>query len=164
MSTFVPALALWSLLAVQQGTQPLAIFAPLIGRDWVAPFSDNNVTDTQRFEWVFGDKFVRNVHHVRAGKQVVYEGETLYAWDERAKRIVWWYWNTTGGFVTGTVTVKGDGEIVSEGENHGATNQLDRTRTVMRIGNNEWTSTGSQEKDGTWTDQPARTYKPAASR
>jgi hypothetical protein len=89
----------------------------------------------------------------------VYEGETIYAWDQRAGRIVWWYWNSTGGYVTGTVTVSG-GAMLAEGENHGAADQLDRVRSVMRIGSDEWTSVGSQERDGKWIQQSPRTYRP----
>ena len=139
----------------------LAIFSPLVGRDWVAEFPGNNVTDTQRFEWALGARFLRNVHHVRAGGKVVYEGETIYAWDQRAQRIVWWYWNSTGGYVVGTIAIREDRAIVADGENHGAADQLDRVRSVMRIGANEWTSVGAQERDGKWTDQPVRTYRPA---
>jgi hypothetical protein len=51
----------------------LALFSPLVGREWLAEFPGNNVTDTQRFEWALGAKFLRNVHHVRAGGKVVYE-------------------------------------------------------------------------------------------
>ncbi len=115
-------LALAAVAHPAQPSQPLgqlAIFSPLVGRDWVAEFPGNNVTDTQRFEWVLGARFLRNVHHVRAGGKVVYEGETIYAWDQRAQRIVWWYWNSTGGYVTGTIAIREDGAIATEGENHG---------------------------------------------
>jgi hypothetical protein len=153
-----------ALLLAQQApaaaSSQLAVFAPLIGRDWVAAFPGGNVTDTQRFEWVLSGKFVRNVHHVRSGTDVVYEGETIYAWDQRESKIVWWYWNSTAGFVTGSLTVAPDGALMAEGENHGAADQLDRTRTVLRIGKDEWTSQGSQERDGKWTVQSLRTYKP----
>jgi hypothetical protein len=55
--------------------------APLIGRDWTAPLPNGNLTDTQRFEWMYGKKFVRNTHFVKTTKgEVVYEGETVYAW------------------------------------------------------------------------------------
>lgn len=138
----------------------LAVFSPLVGREWIAAFPDGDVTDTQRFEWVLGARFLRNVHHVRAAGKVVYEGETIYAWDQRAQRIVWWYWNSTGGYVTGTIAIGERGELVATGENHGAADQLDRVRTVIRIGAGEWTSTAAQEREGKWTDLPTRTYRP----
>ena len=84
--------------AASAGTAPgrLDAFAPLIGRDWTAPLPKGNLTDTQRFEWVYGKKFIRNTHAVKtANGEVVYEGETVYAWDSRSGRIVWWYWNAS---------------------------------------------------------------------
>jgi hypothetical protein len=140
----------------------LAVLAPLVGTDWVATFPGGKVTDTQRYEWVFGDRFVRNRHQVRTedGK-TVNEGEAIYAFDQRERRIVWWYWNTTGGYVTGTLTRDAGGALVADGENHGAADQLDRKRQVIRIGDGEWTVTGAQQKGGEWVEQPARTYRPA---
>jgi hypothetical protein len=167
MKSVIVALALFVLAGQADGNsaaaQPLgqlALFSPLVGREWVAEFPGNDVTDTQRFEWALGARFLRNTHQVRAGGKVVYEGETIYAWDQRAKRIVWWYWNSTGGYVTGTMAIREDGAIVASGENHGAADQLDRVRTIMRVGTDEWTSAGAQERDGKWTEQPLRTYRP----
>ncbi len=138
----------------------LDAFAPLIGRDWIAPFPKGNLTDTQRFEWIYGRKFVRSTHAVKTAKgDVVYEGETVYAWDARANRIVWWYWNATGGYLEGTVSIAADGSITAEGQNHGAANQLDRTRSTIRITADGWTFTPSFEKDGVWTNEPSRTYR-----
>jgi len=143
-------------------SNPLAIFTPFIGSEWTTELQAGQVTDTQRYEWTLDRKFVRNTHQVRTKDgQVVYEGETIYAWDSRADRIVWWYWNTTGGYVTGTVTVDTDGTLLVEGENHGPRNQLDRTRSRIRQSPAGWTSEGSQEKDGKWTDLPVRTYRRA---
>ncbi len=135
-------------------------FAPLIGRDWTAPLPKGDVTDTQRFEWMYGRKFIRNTHAVKTAKgEVVYEGETVYAWDARAGRIVWWYWNVSGGFVEGTASIGADGTIVIEGQNQGDANQLDRTRSTIRITADAWTFTPSYSKDGIWHNEPARTYR-----
>jgi hypothetical protein len=146
--------------AASQPLGQLAIFSPLVGREWVSAFPGNDVTDTQRFEWALGARFLRNVHHVRSGGKVLYEGETIYAWDQRAQRIVWWYWNSTGGYVVGTVALREDGALVVEGENHGAADQADRVRTVIRIGAEQWTSAGAQQRAGKWTEQPPRIYRP----
>lgn len=135
-------------------------FAPLIGRDWTAPLPNGNLTDTQRFEWMFGKKFIRNTHAVKTAKgEVVYEGETVYAWDARAARIVWWYWNASGGYLEGVASISADGAITIEGQNHGDTSQLGRIRSIIRISAGAWTFAPSSEKDGVWTSQPARTYR-----
>ena len=138
----------------------LDAFAPLIGRDWTAPLPNGKLTDTQRFEWMYGKKFVRNIHFVKTTKgEVVYEGETVYAWDARSGRIVWWYWNASGGYVEGTASIGTDGAITTEGQNHGDASQLDRTRSIIRITADGWTFTPSYEKDGVWKSEPSRTYR-----
>lgn len=149
--------------AAPAGTAPgkLDAFAPLVGRDWTAPLPTGNVTDTQRFEWVYGKKFIRNTHAVKTKDgAVVYEGETIYAWDARAGRIVWWYWNASGGYLEGTASIGADGTISTEGQNHGGGNQLDRTRSTMRIiAADAWTFAAFSEKDGVWDSGPMRTYR-----
>ncbi len=138
----------------------LDAFAPLIGRNWTAPLPNGVLMDTQRFEWLYGRKFVRNTHAVKNAKgEVVYDGETVYAWDERAGRIVWWYWNASGGYLEGTASVGADGAITTEGQNHGGAGQLDRTRSTMRMSGETWTFTPSFEKDRVWHSEPARTYR-----
>ena len=138
----------------------LDAFAPLIGRDWIAPLPNGNLTDTQRFEWMYGKQFIRNTHAVKNAKgEVVYEGETVYGWDARSSRIVWWYWNASGGYLEGTVSIGADGSIRTEGQNHGNTSQLDRTRSTMRFTGDAWTFAPSFEKDGVWTSEPMRTYR-----
>jgi len=143
------------------GTAPgrLDAFAPLVGRDWSAPLPSGNLTDTQHFEWMYGNKFIRNTHFVRTTKgEVVYEGQTIYAWDVRSGRIVWWYWNVSGGYLEGIASVGADGAITTEGQNHGDVKQLDRTRSTIRISGDTWTFTPSYEKDHVWKNEPMRTY------
>jgi hypothetical protein len=48
----------------------------------------------------------------------------------------------------------------ADGENHGSADQLDRVRSTIRIGTDEWTSVGTQQRGGQWVEQPARTYRP----
>jgi len=138
----------------------LDAFAPLIGRDWTSPLPKGNLTDTQHFEWMYGKKFVRNTHAVKTAKgEVVYEGETVYAWDARSSRIVWWYWNASGGYLEGTVSIGADGAINTEGQNHGNSDQLDRIRSSIRIMGDRWTFAPSYEKDHVWNSEPIRTYR-----
>ena len=140
--------------------RPLDVFTPLVGHDWIAEFNNGQLTDSSRFEFVYDAQFVRNTHVVRTLEgQQVYEGETLYAWDARAQRIVWWYWNASGGYVEGTVTVVDDHTMLVEGANHGPASQLDRVRVRIGITATGWTSAGASEKGGVWTDDPPRTYR-----
>ncbi|MCE9594308.1 MAG: hypothetical protein K8S98_08940 [Planctomycetes bacterium] len=136
----------------------LAPFAPLIGGVWSAPFNAD-VHDEQQFEWVYGGKFVRNVHQVKTkdGK-VVYEGETIYAWDARDSKIAAWYWNATGGFIDGEARWDG-AHMEFEGDNHAGATQTERVRSVTELGRDEWTRTGYFWKDGAWVEQGKRTYR-----
>jgi len=138
----------------------LAVLAPLIGSDWRAPLPGGTLTDTQHFEWMYDGMFIRNTHHVdTADGKTVYRGETVYGWDARAHEIVWWYWNETGGYLTGTVTPNADGSLLLEGENHGPADQLDRSRQTIRISAASWTTEGSQQNAGQWTPPVVRTYQ-----
>jgi hypothetical protein len=138
--------------------EPLAPFAPLIGGTWSADFNAD-VHDEQQYEWVYGGKFLRNRHWVKTkdGK-VVYEGETIYAWDERESKLVAWYWNATGGFVEGTVEWDRT-KMIFEGENHAGAKQTERVRSSAEIRPDEWIATGYFWKDGAWVPQGTRTYR-----
>ncbi len=78
------------------------------GHCWKGPFPDGKSTDEHCFSWMFGKQFLRDVHHVRddAGK-VVYEGETIYAWDPQRRLIGWRYFSAAGFVMDGTVTRDG---------------------------------------------------------
>jgi hypothetical protein len=123
------------------------------GTQWIGRFPDGDLTDEQRFEWVYGGRFLRNTHRVRnAAGDVVYEGETIFAWDPSNDRIAWWYWNTTGGHITGTMVETEQGWI-SEGENHAPSGQTPRVRGAMvDITSVSWESVQYFERDGEWIE------------
>ncbi len=81
----------------------------LVGHCWVGAFPGGKVTDEHCFEWVFDRKFVRDKHVVRGGEP--YEGESLYAWDPKAKRISFSYWSSAGQLTTGTVEETPEGLV-----------------------------------------------------
>lgn len=138
-------------------------FAPLVGPTWVGRFPNGKLTDEQRFEWVYGGRFLRNEHQVKneAGA-TVYEGETIYAWDPLADQIVWWYWNATGGYVTGTVTAT-EGGWLAEGVNHAPAGQTPRVRGALRgISSESWEAVQYYEREGEWVEQWTMVYRPAS--
>ncbi len=136
-------------------------FAPLVGTVWVGTFPDGKTTDTQEFAWVYGGKFLRNVHRVRnAAGEVVYEGETIYAWDPKSETIVWWYWNATGGFITGTLVKSDDGWRV-DGLNHAPPPQPERVRGSLRIrSKREWESVQYLPEGDGWKERFTMTFRP----
>ena len=74
----------------------------LVGHCWVGTFPDGKQSDEHCFEWVFDHKFIRDRHVVRNGASP-YAGETLYGWDPKEKRLGFWYWNSDGEILRGTV-------------------------------------------------------------
>jgi hypothetical protein len=105
LSTFAPALAADSESAAAMG--PFAPLAFLEGRCWSGKFPDGVKSDEHCFEWIYGGKFLRDRHQVRGGGPD-YQGETIYAWDPERKAVVYWYFNSDGGFSTGSLRVEGD--------------------------------------------------------
>ena len=125
-----------------QPIEPLAPLADLVGPTWIADFpGDGGMTDTQHFEWMIGGQFLRNLHWVKnAAGEVLYEGETIYAWDRESKSIRWWYFNSTGGYLVGESVI--DGDIVSSlGQNHGGEGQTQKVKSELVLGGSEWSST-----------------------
>lgn len=130
--------------------EPLRPLQFLVGSCWTGTFPGGKSTDTHCFESVFGGKFVRDRHVVRGGKDP-YEGETIYAWDPRQKKVVYTYWASDGGLSTGTMEQVDGGLIFPESY------EGDRGGAAMR---NVWTITGadtydvvvSRLKDGSWRE------------
>ena len=145
----------------QAGPDPLAPLAPLVAREWIATFP-NGLTDTQSSQWLYGRKFIRNPHQVRdASGKVVYEGETIYGWDAGAKELRWWYFNATGGWIDGTVTVEEDGTLLFEGTNHGGPGQTAKVRSTTSFAEPErWLATTWFWKDGAWVPERELEFRP----
>ena len=136
-------------------------FAPLVGRVWVGEFPDGKAFDEQEFSWVYGGRFLRNTHKVKTPDgAVVYEGETVYAWDPKQETIVWWYWNTTGGHIVGTMKKEGEGWLF-EGENHAPPPQPDKVRGLFRLtAPDEWQSVQYFPSEGGWKERFTITFRP----
>lgn len=139
----------------------LAGLASLVGGAWRGTFPDGKTTDVQRFDWMLGGHFLRNTHEViNADGQVVYAGETVYGWDRQSESIHWWYFNTTGGYLTGTM-VESEGRWLAEGVNHGPEGQTARVRSELELGEGRWTSTSFFLKDGEWIRRFTMEFLPA---
>ncbi len=65
-------------------------------------------TDEHCFSWVYGDKFLRDMHTVHTDDgRPDYVGETLYYWDPDSKRLRYLYIENQGGHSQGTVRSEG---------------------------------------------------------
>jgi hypothetical protein len=111
LSSCVAAAAALSTLSLTLPQQPPAPdFKPLeflVGSCWEGSFPDGKATDEHCFEWVFDRKFIRDRHVVRHGEKP-YSGETLYGLDPTSKQLAYWYFNSDGEILTGTVKYQAD--------------------------------------------------------
>jgi hypothetical protein len=140
--------------------EPLRPLEFLIGSCWTGTFPGGKTTDTHCFESMFDGKFVRDRHVVRGGKQP-YEGETVYAWDSRQKKVVYTYWASDGGMSTGTMEQTEGGLVFPEsyeGEGGGA-----KMRNVWTVtARDSYDVVVSQWKDGAWRELWRMTMRRAA--
>lgn len=135
------------------GASRLEGLAPLVGRTWRATLPGGELRDTQAFEWMLGGSYLRNAHRVTdSAGRVVYEGETVYGWDHEARRLRFWYFNSTGGYVAGDLEER-EGRWRAEGRNHGPEGQTSRVRSEIAIGDDTWTLTSFFFEGGAWKER-----------
>lgn len=82
--------------------QPLASLDRLAGHCWKGEFAEGGSWDRHCFEWAYDGKFLHD-KHVVTGKRAPYGGETWYRFDGEARRIVFHYFNSMGGYSEGHV-------------------------------------------------------------
>jgi hypothetical protein len=89
--------------------QPLAF---LIGHCWKGSFAgDAHASDEHCFSRIYGGKFVRDEHVVQRDGRPDAFGESIYVWDSAAGQLVYFYIESAGGYLRGTVVVE-DGALV----------------------------------------------------
>jgi hypothetical protein len=87
--------------------QPLAYLA---GHCWKGAFAGRS-TDEHCFTWIYGGKFLRDRHSVRAEGKPDALGESIYFWDSADKRMEYLYIESDGGFSRGPVSVDNEGLV-----------------------------------------------------
>ena len=86
------------------GYQPLAFLAD---HCWKGAFPGGR-TDEHCFTWIYGGKFLRDRHTVRAEGKPDALGESIYFWDSAAKRLEYLYIESDGGFSRGPVSIENE--------------------------------------------------------
>ena len=98
-------------------TEPLAPLQFLVGHCWQAPIGGGGQLDRHCFEPVYGGKHLRDRHVVtNVAGEVTYEGETIYAFNGKAKRIEFTYFSSDGGVSYGSVSAKDGGKLLDFGD------------------------------------------------
>jgi hypothetical protein len=130
LAASLPAPAAGPAAAPPPAADPYQPLAFLIGHCWKGTFAgDAAMTDEHCFSRVYGGRFVRDEHVVhREGRPDAF-GESIYLWDSVAGQLEYFYIESAGGFIRGTVTVE-DGALVFPAagfiEKGGATNVRSR--------------------------------------
>ena len=97
-----------------RGADPASLdphFAPLahlVGHCWRAAFPDGKQRDLQCFESLYGGKLIGNSHMVQ-GSDPLYEGQTVFSWDNTHQRIRFHYFTSTGAVSEGYFVAGPDG-------------------------------------------------------
>ena len=129
---------------------PLAPLARLEGHCWKGEFAEGGSWDEHCFAWAYDGKFLRDTHVV-TGKRGPYGGETLYRFDAAAQRIVYHYFDATGGYSEGSVE-PADGALKFPEERYqgGQTRVL---RTTWRFdGDDRYAAVTEELRDGRWAE------------
>ena len=80
----------------------------LAGHCWKGTFPGTQMTDEHCFSWVYGGRFMRDRHVVHRGaRQPDALGETIYFWDSSARQLHYFYIESEGKFIRGTVANDG---------------------------------------------------------
>jgi hypothetical protein len=80
--------------------EPLAF---LSGHCWKGELPGGRGVDTHCFSHIYGEKFVRDTHTVRAESHPDYLGESIYFWDGTSKKLKYLYIESDGGSSEGVV-------------------------------------------------------------
>lgn len=151
---------LFSQAISSEGDAIFAMMKPLIGKQFKGSFPNSSVYDEQHFSTVYDGKFIRNIHFVKdeTGK-ILYEGETIFARDLQKGTVQFWYWNTTGGYVVGSLVLEGQ-RIMVTGKNTGPANQTPEVKSSMwDISADGYVASSYFLKDGNWEEQWTMEYK-----
>lgn len=151
MKSVVALLALSYGGAALAQESPLAPLARLEGHCWQGEFAEGGSWDKHCFAWAYDGKFLRDTHVV-TGKRGPYGGETLYRFDAAAQRIVFHYFDATGGYSEGAVEPAA-GELRFPEERYQNAGQVRVLRTIWRFeGDDRYSSVTEELRDGRWVE------------
>jgi hypothetical protein len=91
--------------------EPQGVYQPLeflAGHCWMGSFPGGKRTDEHCFSWIYGGKFLRDVHTLRGEGLPDAQGESIYLWNSSARQIEYLYIESEGGFSRGPVATDKD--------------------------------------------------------
>lgn len=137
-------------------------FAPIqfvVGSCWSGAFADGATTDEHCFEWMYGNRFIRDRHAVRdKSGAIVYQGETVYGWNPQTKRIEYRYWSAEGLMLDGWVEQRGDA-ILFPSSYPAADGRHELRATWTRLGNDAYKAVNAEKSGNEWKEQFSVEYR-----
>lgn len=130
-------------------------FAPLahlVGHCWRAPFADGKQRDLQCFESMYGGKLIGNTHMVQ-GSDPLYQGQTIFSWDEANRRIRFHYFTSTGAVSEGHFVPGADGTMTIPERHVGKDGKgIELENVYRRDGEHAYRVVTRQKVDGGWNE------------
>jgi len=161
-ATLMAFCLLTSFTAVAADEKPIDAFAPLaflVGSCWQAAMPDGKAIDTHCYEWVYGGKYIRNVHTVE-GWPTPYGGETIFYYDHDAKVVRYLYFANDGGTSSGIMVPKDGKPTYPEERYVGPEGVMNlRNATLHADGDSYSTRTEVQSPDGQWKEMFTLNFK-----
>jgi len=138
--------------AAADSPSPYAPLAFLAGHCWQGelPGGKKDI-DTHCFSWIYGDRFLRDVHVVHGDGHKDYLGESIYYWDSATKKLRYLYIENAGGSSAGDVeTDKTTLVFPPTDYQEGGKTQTYRSRW-SRVGDNAYDVVTEFRKGDAWT-------------
>ena len=143
---------------LNQYLQPLA---PFLGT-WRGEFADSTPdkpkVDVVHWEAAMHGNAIRILHSVNCGE---YGGETIVMWDENTKKLVYFYFTTSGFFTSGEMSAETDHYTTTE-KVSGNAGGVTEVRASAHLTPDGRMSVASQYfKEGAWVEGHEITYQSA---
>jgi hypothetical protein len=152
-STWAMIFGMSLLLACPARARPESVYGPLAflaGHCWKGTFPEGKQTDEHCFSWIYGGKFLRDLHTVKGAGHEDFQGESIYFWNSSAKQLEYLYIESHGGFSRGAVAPEEDALVfpptsyVEDGQT-----QTYRSRW-QRVGGNAFDVTTELQSKDNW--------------
>lgn len=139
-------------------------FSDMVGACWTGRYPDGKTSDTQCYTTQYG-LFLRGtikLQGVHGNKPVQdLEGDSVYAWDEKDKKIRYSFWANDGTYGTAEAYLDGELIVFPVSDPSDSTKLIGRS-VWRRIDGDTFTVTRERSKEGAWTEQFKVTYSRAA--
>jgi hypothetical protein len=130
-------------------------FAELAGSCWTGRYPDGKTTDTQCYATQYGQllRGTIKLQGMHGGAEVAnLEGDSVYAWDAKARKIRYSFWANDGTYGTAEAYLEGDRIVFPVSDPRDSTKVVARS-VWRRIDSDSFTVTRERNVEGVWKEQ-----------